>query len=73
MKNFDLRYLGNYWADSLPIKTEMYSLARATILGMSLPVMTSGKKARQRSKVICIYKVQYIFGHISKSICRRDF
>ena len=57
MKNFNWRYLGNYWADSLQVKTETYSLARTTILHRSLPVSTSGKKARQRSKVIHTFSV----------------
>ena len=46
VKNFEQRYLENYWADFLQTTLESYSLVRATILCMSLLVPTSGKKAR---------------------------
>ena len=57
VKNFDTRYLRNYWTDFLLIKLKIFSSVRALILGMSLPVPTSGKKARPRSKVIHTFSV----------------
>ena len=62
VKNFEPRYLKNYWADFLQTKLKSYSSVRATILCMTLPVPTSGKKARQRSKV------KYTFLAISRKV-----
>ena len=62
VKNFVPRYLKNYWADFLQTMILCYSSVRATILGMPLPVPTSGKKARQGSKVI------YTFSAITQKL-----